>query len=89
MGPNSELLTLAQAIIESIQPNQEVEPQCTTSNPPYRNIFLTPRKVSDDVLLELSFIFPENLILAALDLIDRENGIKESDVHKSESFIFL
>jgi len=32
-------------------------------------------QVSDDVLSKLAFIFPENLILAALDLIDRENVI--------------
>jgi len=58
MGPNtnSELLSFAKAIIESIQPTNECQ-------------------LSDDVLLKLGFIFPENFILAALDLIDRENVI--------------
>jgi hypothetical protein len=78
MGPNAELHSVAQAIIESIQsaPDNWQEFQCMSIDlPKVCNIVLIPlKKVSDDILSKLAFIFPENLILAALDLIDRENG---------------
>lgn len=76
MGPNGELLSVAQAIIESIQPTLDQDLQCMMT--PNRNTYLANSvfflKVSDDILSKLAFIFPETLILAALDLIDRENG---------------
>lgn len=71
MGSNRELLSFAETIIESIQPTPES--QCAHDNLrvfPLSNV----KKVSNDVLSKLAFVFPENLILAALDLIDRENG---------------
>jgi len=78
MGRNAELLTVAQAIIESIQPTPDQEFQCKMTSPKTTILLhaLIPLKVSDDVLSKLAFIFPENLILAALDLIDRDNGEK-------------
>jgi hypothetical protein len=66
------LLTLAKDVIDSIQleHNERRFPhlQCSCHlNPPWP-------KVSSDSLMKLQTVFPEKLIIAALDLIDRGSG---------------
>ena len=64
---HSELRTLAHAIIGAVEPDN-----CKIFIPNSR--FVLKISVVEDSLEKLRFFFPENLVLAALDLIDRENG---------------
>ena len=82
------LLTLAINVIDSIQlehnertfPRSSLLPPKKLSMPSKKPAFFylgptcVKKKVSNDSLMKLQIIFPENLIIAALDLIDRGSG---------------
>ena len=75
------LLTLATNVIDSIQLEHNERrffPVLQKKNLCHLKIFHfffgTLEKVSNDSLMKLQTIFPEKLIIAALDLIDRGSG---------------
>jgi hypothetical protein len=65
------LLHIADAVLTSINPGT-----CTTLIPIYSfQLTLTGiYEVPDETILKLRSLFPDTLILAALDLVDREHG---------------
>jgi len=70
-----ELLHFTNTIINSIKPdNREY---FLFSKFPFLDLFST--SVSDDTLTILRAILPERVLVAALDLIDRGNGIQGLD----------
>lgn len=69
---SSELARLVAAAIDSLDQGTCV----FYSRLGLRNVALTPSvlTVSDDLMSKLHTVLPENIILAALDIIDKENG---------------
>ena len=70
-----ELLHFTNTIINSIKPDDRK--YFVFSNLPFPDLFST--SVSDDTLTTLRAILPERVLVAALDLIDRGNGIQGLD----------
>lgn len=68
-----DLLLFTNAIINSIKPNNRK--YFLLFMLPFSDLFST--SVSDDTLTTLRAILPERVVISALDLIDRGNGIQD------------
>jgi hypothetical protein len=65
-----ELLMITEAVIASLKPGARK----TSSSPFISKQYRRFSPVSNEVLQQLRTLFPDTLILAALDLVDRDSG---------------
>ena len=72
VGSNNELLTVALAVIESL----EDECKCQSVQPCVIHAWKTERRhaVCDESFAKLGAVFPQKMVIAALDLLDRGNS---------------
>lgn len=68
--PSHELLKIAEATLSSIQPGNRMLAIFHRDNGILNKLF----KVTDESVQKLRTIFPDTLILAALDLVDKNCG---------------
>ena len=64
-----ELALITEGVIKSIQPGYCKVARYFRTN----EVFITS-KVGEEAIQRLKSVFPDNLILAALDLVDRDSG---------------
>jgi hypothetical protein len=80
----SELMRLADMVIDSLESTQrEFFPFITSKKGTNRDVAL-----SEDSIRRLHALFPDTLVLAALDLIDRQNGWYNLIYHSRSLFLY-
>lgn len=67
--PPTNLLHIAEAVVASLKPET-----CTTSSFYSFLMHTLICKVPDETVLKLRSVFPDTLVLAAFDLVDRYHG---------------
>jgi hypothetical protein len=71
--PSSELIAITEATINSIQLGT-CKRVISSLRPRVRTYYRLCPQVTEEYVLKLRTLFPDTLILAALDLIDRDSG---------------